>query len=311
MENNIFKTKKGKIIILIILLLICLFLIYMFIFQNDKTDNKCKIVQKEYHVIYNTNSDLKIDKSIVKENTEELLPIPERDSYKFDGWYYDVNLEKKVNGAALNDIIPIKDIDEKNCIIKYNDINLYAKWIFIEEKTNSNNTSKEEKPSLNNNETQNVNKKSYSCSSYGSNYKLEGTKCVKYDYKDHEVKLLCDQGGILENDKKCHFYNQTKQKKVCPSDYNYNGYDKCYKSLSTTEQNCIDEGGKVTNQFEGATIVICLIEKDSTCPAGYVYSDGVCHRTGAPYHEYYCSNGYEKNNSNCVKIVDTKQAILE
>lgn len=311
MESNSSKSKKRKILLfLIIILLITLVVAFMFVFKNDKKNNKCDLVQKEFNVIYNTSSDFKIDNSIVNENSDDLLPIPERDSYKFDGWYYDEKLEKKVEGNSLKDITPIKDIDGNNCIKGYNDINIYAKWILIDEKNTSNDVSNNEKPSSNKNESTSTNKKSYSCSSYGSSYKLVGTKCIKYDYKEQEVKLLCDEGGILESDKKCHFYSQTKQKKVCQPGYLYDGVGKCYKSFSTTEQNCVDEGGKVTNQIGDSEIIICFIEKEASCPAGYVYSDNTCHRTGAPYHEYYCSDGYEKNNNKCLKIVDTKQAVL-
>jgi len=55
------------------------------------------------------------------------LPVPTKDGYDFDGWYYDKELTRKVEVTNTKDIPPVPE-KEGNCIIGYQDISLYAKW---------------------------------------------------------------------------------------------------------------------------------------------------------------------------------------
>ena len=59
----------------------------------------------------------------------EDLPIPIRDGYKFDGWYYDKEFKNPVEGTSSLDIKPIIITSKKEwCIIGYKDMTIYAKW---------------------------------------------------------------------------------------------------------------------------------------------------------------------------------------
>jgi len=55
------------------------------------------------------------------------LPIPKKEGYTFDGWYYDEELKKKVEVTNTREIPPVPE-REDDCIVGYQDISLYAKW---------------------------------------------------------------------------------------------------------------------------------------------------------------------------------------
>ena len=50
-----------------------------------------------------------------------------KEGYTFEGWYYDEKLTNKVN-----DLTFVQQFDEKDCLIGYKDITVYAKWSKIE-----------------------------------------------------------------------------------------------------------------------------------------------------------------------------------
>ena len=55
------------------------------------------------------------------------LPIPVRDGYIFDGWYYDIVFTKKIEFTSSIDIKPVPKYDNK-CQVGFEDIEIYAKW---------------------------------------------------------------------------------------------------------------------------------------------------------------------------------------
>lgn len=127
----------------------------MFIFnmkkENIKNDNNItERIKKEecsqytggsFNIKLNSNDENDITSLNVGVGTDadsyQDLPIPVREGFSFDGWYYDVELNNKVDITNSKDITPIPEYDNKNCLIGYKDIELYAKWIELpKEKVN-------------------------------------------------------------------------------------------------------------------------------------------------------------------------------
>lgn len=55
------------------------------------------------------------------------LPIPSRDGYSFDGWYYDKEFTKKIEFTNSIDFKPIPKYED-GCQMGFEDIKIYAKW---------------------------------------------------------------------------------------------------------------------------------------------------------------------------------------
>ncbi len=140
---------KNKILIgfaVIIPVIAIIVLIYQFTFKDNKKDieidnNITKRIEKgecnkningSFNIKYNSNGGNDITSMsvsvVVETDNYEDLPIPVRDGFSFDGWYFDIELNNKVEAVNSKDIKPIPEYDNKNCLIGYKDIELYAKW---------------------------------------------------------------------------------------------------------------------------------------------------------------------------------------
>ena len=108
-------------------------------------ENKKKSVKKEictpisggsFNLIFNTDSEQTIDNMTIciacAPDTYQDLPIPIKEGYEFDGWYYDNEFINKVETTNTINIKPVPKKD-KDCTIGYEDITLYAKYLKNEE----------------------------------------------------------------------------------------------------------------------------------------------------------------------------------
>ena len=125
--------------------------------KKEKTEKCIPFTGGSFTLIFNTDSDNKIDNMSVciacSPDSYKDLPTSSKEGYTFEGWYYDKELTKKVESKNTKDIRPIPKKD-KDCIVGYEDINLYAKYNKIEQRvedTASPNTS----VPTNNNQTNN------------------------------------------------------------------------------------------------------------------------------------------------------------
>ncbi|MBQ8659772.1 MAG: InlB B-repeat-containing protein [Bacilli bacterium] len=89
----------------------------------------CPTGASPHKIVYNTNGGNEIQADYVSSRIpdDSSLPIPEKDGYIFDGWYYDLDLTKKVEVEEYYDIPFTPAYDSNNCI-KMVTTNLYAKW---------------------------------------------------------------------------------------------------------------------------------------------------------------------------------------
>ncbi|MBQ1551150.1 MAG: InlB B-repeat-containing protein [Bacilli bacterium] len=137
--------KKFLISLAIIIPVVAIIaLVCKFIFNKNSVDtnddnNITERVKKEecnqdiggsFNIKFNTNGGNVITSMEVIINTDNYqdLPIPVRDGFSFDGWYFDIDLNSKVGVTNSKDIEPISEYDNNNCLIGYKDIDLYAKW---------------------------------------------------------------------------------------------------------------------------------------------------------------------------------------
>ena len=85
-----------------------------------------------YTLNFETNSNDKIADIDVcigcASETYEKLPIPTRKNYVFEGWYYDKNFVRPIQGETLEAISPVPNITDEGCNIGYKDMTIYAKW---------------------------------------------------------------------------------------------------------------------------------------------------------------------------------------
>lgn len=96
-------------------------------------EEKCTpITGGSFNLILNTDSEQTIDNMTIciacAPDTYQDLPIPVKEGYEFDGWYYDSEFINKVETTNTIDIKPIPKKD-KDCTIGYEDITLYAKYL--------------------------------------------------------------------------------------------------------------------------------------------------------------------------------------
>jgi len=122
-----------------IIFLVCKFTFNMNSEDTNDDNNITERIKKEecnqdiggsFNIKFNTNGGNEITSMEIIINTDNYqdLPIPERDGFSFDGWYFDIELNNKVGVTNSKDIEPIPEYDDKNCLIGYKDIELYAKW---------------------------------------------------------------------------------------------------------------------------------------------------------------------------------------
>lgn len=98
---------------------------------------KCtSITGGSFNLIFNTDSEQSIDNMSIciacAPTAYQDLPTPIKEGYEFIGWYYDSELTNKVETTNTIDIKPVPKKDEE-CIVGYEDITLYAKYIKNEE----------------------------------------------------------------------------------------------------------------------------------------------------------------------------------
>ena len=94
--------------------------------------SKCdKVSNNNYKLNFVTNS----NKSIVSIDTcancdkVDVMPVPEKEGFIFAGWYYDEKFNKRFEGTTTKDVKYLEKYDINGCIIGYEDITLYARWI--------------------------------------------------------------------------------------------------------------------------------------------------------------------------------------
>lgn len=87
-------------------------------------------IENTYDIKFNTYGGTKINNIpfCTTCSSDELLPKPTRNGYTFDGWYYDSKFERKVDGLYVRNVVTTEKRDTGNCLVGYNDVQLYAKW---------------------------------------------------------------------------------------------------------------------------------------------------------------------------------------
>ena len=119
-----------KMVVIGLIAFIFILVIFYFIFKSNK---ECvPFTGGSFSIIFNTNGGDEISSMSVciacSPDSYLDLPVPVRDGYVFDGWYYDNGLSKMVESTNSIDIKPIPQYDN-NCTIGYKDIEIYAKWV--------------------------------------------------------------------------------------------------------------------------------------------------------------------------------------
>ena len=119
--------------------LLCLFLVVgLFVVTGCGKEEKkpCEPLSGgSYTIIFETNDDNPIQNMNVciacGPDAYEDLPVLESDDKTFDGWYFDPEFGDKVTATNSMDIVPRAkyDKDDEDCVIGYNNVTLYAKWI--------------------------------------------------------------------------------------------------------------------------------------------------------------------------------------
>ena len=124
-----------RLIILIVLLFVAVVVIGIIIDHHLKEKrDECNVMSGgRFHIAFETNggeelSILGVGVGISPDSYPD-LPIPNREGYSFDGWYYDSELTDKVNTASTRDISPVAEYDKHKCFKGFKTITLYAKWL--------------------------------------------------------------------------------------------------------------------------------------------------------------------------------------
>ena len=93
---------------------------------------ECAELDNKYRtIVFNTNGGNIINSVnvCVGCSSYDKFPTPKKDYNIFVGWYYDYDLKNPVtNTDSLNSIPTLEKYDSNNCLIGYEDINVYAKW---------------------------------------------------------------------------------------------------------------------------------------------------------------------------------------
>ena len=118
--------------ILIIVSVTVLIIIGTLIFAASNISECEGISGGSFGLIYETNGGESLELSSVciacPPDTYADLPVPVKEGYTFDGWYYDKKLTKKVDGTSTLDVEPNPVLVKDACITGYKDVTLYAKW---------------------------------------------------------------------------------------------------------------------------------------------------------------------------------------
>ena len=100
--------------------------------SNPDNPTCVDVTDTSYTLNFETNSNDKIADIDVcigcESDTYEKLPTPTRKNYVFEGWYYDENFVRPIQGETLEAISPVPNITDEGCNIGYKDMTIYAKW---------------------------------------------------------------------------------------------------------------------------------------------------------------------------------------
>lgn len=257
-----------------------------------------------YNVSFVTNSDDKLDSVHVciacPPDSYEKVPVLEKEGYKFDGWYYDKKLTKKVEATSFVDVTPSPKLDKNACLIGYNDITLYAKWI-SEKEDNKEETTQKQTISSNNSSSSSKEVKSdkYFCRSGGTLILNEGKyTCVEKTSGSttyySAMQYHCDQEGFTLVGNQCYAKHIVDAQTVhkCPNDN--------YILVPDSIECILVNNGSYNATFNGITPVCasgfhyvessgtCLPDNDASCPSGnYIGEDGRCYAE-AIFVKYTC-----------------------
>ena len=127
---------KVNIIILILFVIVVIigviFFVYKMIDNNTKNNNCLPFSGGSFHVNFVVNGGEELPNMLVgiacSPDSYDELPIPVREGYTFDGWYYDKELKEKIEFTNTRFFTPVPEYDKNKCRIGYQDIEIYAKW---------------------------------------------------------------------------------------------------------------------------------------------------------------------------------------
>lgn len=126
---------NKKIIVLVVLLLIAAVVIGILIDHHlkEKRERCDSISGGAFHLVFETNGGEELRTMhvgiAVSPDSYDVLPVPSKEGFDFEGWYYDKELTKKVDATSSRDISPVPNYYKNKCLIGYKDITLYAKWV--------------------------------------------------------------------------------------------------------------------------------------------------------------------------------------
>lgn len=102
---------------------------------NQFNDDKCTDLDRQYYVkFYNTD----IRTKYITEPT--ILEVPSKSGYIFEGWYYDAEFKKSVETNELYEL-DVVTYKRNGCIENYKDVDLYAKFVKVEDRLKENSDS--------------------------------------------------------------------------------------------------------------------------------------------------------------------------
>lgn len=131
---------KNKNILIVVLSVIIIALVALIILLNNGNDEILPIIKEcqpitggGFTVEFETNGGNTIEPRSVciacSPDSYEIIPTALKDGYTFEGWYYDEELTDKVDGETMLFVIPNPKIENDDCIVGYNTVKLYAKYI--------------------------------------------------------------------------------------------------------------------------------------------------------------------------------------
>ena len=123
---------KKVLIIILIIAVIIIGVAFFFFFKNRKEEDCHPISGGGFTLFLDKNDGSSMDTLHVciacPPDAYDDIPTPEREGYKFKGWYYDKNFKNKVTVKNTLDISPVPELNKRGCLIGYKDIIIYAKW---------------------------------------------------------------------------------------------------------------------------------------------------------------------------------------
>lgn len=111
--------------------------------KNKDAEKKCiSFTGGSFNIIFNNDEENEIPNMSVciacSPDSYEDLPIPVKEGYNFDGWYYDKEFTKKIEITNTRDFRAVPEYDKNKCIIGYKDIEVYAKWSEVQSRIEEN-----------------------------------------------------------------------------------------------------------------------------------------------------------------------------